>query len=84
MEIGSVVYSKQGHEKGRAYIVVGHNSDCNALVCDGAYRKLSNPKSKNPKHLKFKGEVEADVRILMEEGKLQDSHLICMLKKYIN
>ncbi len=84
MEIGSVVYSKQGHEKGRAYIVVGHSENGNALVCDGRYRKIDNPKEKNPKHLKFKGEIESDVLNLLKEGKLQDSNLICMLKKYIN
>ncbi len=50
MEIGTVVRSTAGRDKGYLLCVVGEESGC-ILVCDGKERPLNHPKKKNPKHL---------------------------------
>ena len=50
MERGLIVKSKAGKDKGQFYIVLDIKGG-RVYVSDGKLRKLSNPKSKNPKHL---------------------------------
>lgn len=50
MEVGLVVCSLSGHDKGLYMVVVG-NTPNGVLVCDGKERRLENPKLKNVKHL---------------------------------
>ena len=50
MEKGRIVKSTAGKDKAQFYIVVDFK-DNRAYVSDGKNRKLSNPKSKNPRHL---------------------------------
>lgn len=50
MEKGRIVKSKAGKDKEQFYIVTDIKDD-RVYVSDGKLRKLSNPKSKNPKHL---------------------------------
>ena len=49
MEIGRVVCSVSGHDKGLYMVVVGNTAD-GVLVCDGKERPLQNPKLKNVKY----------------------------------
>jgi ribosomal protein L14E/L6E/L27E len=49
MDIGTIVISKAGRDKGRYAVVVGY--DGYALIADGKERPLANPKRKNPKHI---------------------------------
>ena len=46
---GSFCKSIAGHDKDCCYIIVENNGMLK--VCDGKYRKLTNPKVKNIKHL---------------------------------
>lgn len=83
MEIGSVVYSKSGHDKSEAYLVIGVEEKTGYLVLvDGARRPLENPKRKNPKHLKYLGENIPDAVEKYKEAKLRDSDLVWLLKPY--
>ncbi len=50
MDIGCVVCSISGHDKGIFMVVVGKTPD-GVLVCNGKERPLQNPKIKNIKHL---------------------------------
>lgn len=50
IEIGSVVISKAGRDKGYFLFVKDMASD-GVLVCDGKERPIERPKKKNPKHL---------------------------------
>ena len=51
-EIGSVVRSLAGRDKGRFLVIVRVESDGkNVYVCDGKERPISRPKPKNPMHL---------------------------------
>lgn len=50
MEVGQVVKSVAGHDKGELLVIAGFEKT-QVLVCDGKHRKLEKPKCKNPKHL---------------------------------
>ena len=49
--IGTVCTSRAGHDKGRAFLIVGVYDDNHVLICDGETRKLSRPKKKKLMHL---------------------------------
>ena len=49
--IGRVCTSRAGHDKGRAFLIVGIYDDNHVLICDGDTRKLSQPKKKKLQHL---------------------------------
>jgi len=51
IERGTVVVSAAGRDKTQLMVVVSLNGN-RVEVCDGKQRPLTNPKSKNPKHLK--------------------------------
>ncbi|MCL1823123.1 MAG: KOW domain-containing RNA-binding protein [Oscillospiraceae bacterium] len=50
MEIGTIIKSISGHDKGSFYAVVGFEKQT-PLIADGRRRKLEKPKKKNPKHI---------------------------------
>ncbi len=52
-QIGDVVESLLGHDQNRLFIVVGIDKSGFIAIIDGKYREKSNPKLKNPKHLKL-------------------------------
>ncbi len=54
MEIGNIVCSLAGHDKGIYYLVI-EKSEKGIAVCDGKHHKLVSPKLKNEKHLVFTG-----------------------------
>lgn len=54
MKTGTVVISQKGHDKDNFYVVIGKEENL-VLLCDGKSKKLSNPKRKNPTHLKETG-----------------------------
>ena len=47
-----VVMSLAGHDGGKLFMVTGGNED-RLLLCDGRNRKLENPKSKSPRHVRL-------------------------------
>lgn len=51
-EVGRIVISKQGRDKGRAFIISEVINDSFVMLVDGDLRKLSKPKLKKIKHLK--------------------------------
>ena len=56
IQVGEIVLSKAGHDKGELFLVkeiVGEY----ALICDGKTRKASKPKKKKIKHLFKTGQV---------------------------
>jgi len=51
-EIGRVVISKKGKDKGTFYVIIGKDALNNRVyVADGKHRSITRPKPKNPKHL---------------------------------
>ncbi|MGN0795462.1 MAG: RNA-binding protein [Christensenellales bacterium] len=57
MELGQVVYSKQGRDSGRYYAVVEIVDKDYVRIADGKLRRIKSPKLKKIKHLKTKGET---------------------------
>jgi ribosomal protein L14E/L6E/L27E len=55
-EVGSVVRSTAGRDKGYLLCVAGEESGC-ILVCDGKERPLERPKKKRPKHVELLAQV---------------------------
>lgn len=50
IKVGSVVFSKAGHDKGAVLLVVGVENGY-AYVSDGRLRRIEKPKKKKLKHL---------------------------------
>ena len=50
-KVGDIVESLYGHDQNRLFIVVGIDKNGYLAIIDGRYRKVDNPKIKNPKHL---------------------------------
>ncbi|MDD4169182.1 MAG: KOW domain-containing RNA-binding protein [Desulfotomaculaceae bacterium] len=53
VQIGHLVSSIKGRDRGKYYLVVDILSQSMVLVADGEERKVENPKRKNIKHLHF-------------------------------
>lgn len=49
--IGTVCTSRAGHDKGRAFLIVGVYDDNHVLISDGETRKIARPKKKKLMHL---------------------------------
>ena len=49
--IGRVCTSRAGHDKGRAFLIVGIFDENHVLLSDGETRKLARPKKKKLSHL---------------------------------
>ena len=52
MELGRLAISRQGHDKGRVFAVVGMVDERFVLIADGDTRKAEHPKKKQVKHLR--------------------------------
>lgn len=67
LEIGRVVISKRGKDKGAFYVVVGKDESGNRVyVADGRSRKIARPKKKNPKHLQLTNWFFPELRECLE------------------
>ncbi len=76
IELGRVVVSRAGRDKGRPMIVVALSSPGYASVADGALRKLAAPKKKKLMHVTPRPELISSIRDkLMGGGHLLDSDL---------
>ena len=45
------VVSLAGHDRGRFFLVIGTEGE-RLLLCDGKNRRMDNPKSKSPRHVR--------------------------------
>ena len=81
-QIGQVVYSKSGHDKGDVQMVVGIEGEF-LLLADGKRRKLEKPKRKKKMHVQPTFYVENDVAAKLQTGAyLLDADIKKALKKY--
>ena len=74
-EIGRVVYSTQGRDEGRYFIVVEMADENHVLLCDGQTRKLDHPKKKKLIHIKAKPCKMEEYMQLKETNTLQDASI---------
>jgi len=52
MEVGQVVVSTAGHDRGRTFVVVGVVDETTVLIADGRTRTMDRPKKKKIRHLR--------------------------------
>ena len=74
IEVGRVVISKAGRDRGRAFLVVGEVDDDFMMVANGALRKMDHQKKKRRKHLKPTGRVVEALRERLSQGKPVEDH----------
>ena len=81
-QIGQVVYSKSGHDKGDVQMIVGMEGDF-LLLADGRRRKLEKPKRTKKMHVQPTLSVEAEVAAKLQQGAyVLDADIKKALKKY--
>lgn len=82
LQIGCVVYSKMGRDRGSYYMVVKTEGEC-VYIADGELRKLSHPKRKNIKHIKSNGVTLSVIADKIVSGKkVFDSEVKSALRIY--
>ena len=62
MEVGRVVLSKAGRDRGHVFVVLAVLDECHVAIANGCQRKVDNPKKKKIKHLAAKPEVLEEIR----------------------
>lgn len=81
IDVGSVVLSKQGRDKGNYFLVTSVGNGFVMLV-DGGARKFASPKKKNVKHVSDSGvKLEAIAQKLAEGKKVFDSEVKSALRQ---
>ena len=68
-DVGRIVLSKQGHDKGRWFMVVQGLDEKHVLIADGDSRKLQKPKKKQKKHLRPKPVKALEIAELLQADK---------------
>ena len=74
VELGSIVISKAGRDRGRPFLVVGVVDDDFVMVANGALRKMDRQKKKRRKHLKPTGRVVAELKQRLSQAKPVEDH----------
>ena len=85
-KVGQIVQSIQGHDKGQLYTVVDVLKD-RVLICDGEFKLLDKPKSKNMIHIKGHNYIDSEIATKIKNGlKINDQmiyHSIVKFKKLV-
>ena len=74
IEVGSVVISKAGRDRGRIFLVIEEVDADFVRIANGELRKLDRLKKKRRKHLKPTGAVVQALRDRVSEGKTVEDH----------
>lgn len=81
VEIGRVVLSRSGRDKGRAFLIVEVIESPYVLIVDGGLRRLAKPKKKKLKHLDLQPMVLENIQEKLTQGKkVFDAELRSALK----
>jgi len=67
--VGMVVSSRMGRDKDKLFLVAAVVSPEFVMLVDGKYRKLSKPKLKRWKHVRFSGHMLESIAAKIETGK---------------
>jgi len=83
LELGQIVRSKAGRDKGRVFVVVGKVDEQHVLIADGDLRKIEKPKKKKYKHLQKYNEVVHEIREKLKKGEtLTNEEIRKLLEPY--
>ena len=80
-QIGQIVFSKSGRDKGMAFIVLSTEGEY-VYLADGKLRLISQPKKKKLKHVQPTNTVNAAIAALADKGRLLDSDLRKVLAEF--
>lgn len=81
---GQVVYSKNGRDKGRPFVVLSVEGDY-LYLADGKLRTLEKPKRKKIKHIQPTNFVNKTMqKKLKEQSYILNADIIKLLKEYSN
>ena len=84
-ELGRIVLSRQGHDKGKAFVVVGLVDERYVLIADGDSRKLAKPKKKQARHLTATPHAATEILdAIRKQAQTADSELRKALKTYLS
>lgn len=72
-ELGVIATSRAGHDRGRAFVIVGREGSEYLHLADGNTRRIEQPKKKKLRHVRLEPTVAEDVRKLLIEGKPVDN-----------
>lgn len=67
INLGQVVYSKAGRDKGRKFIVIEILDESFVLVTDGDLRRIEKPKKKKIKHLELTKEIVEPINMKLNK-----------------
>lgn len=87
VEVGRVVFSRAGRDKGKYFIIVDIIDEQYVNISDGDLRRLASPKKKKTKHLEMKPEVLENIKEKLQTGrKVFDAELRSAIKalRYFN
>lgn len=76
IQVGHVVQSIQGRDKGRLMVVIDIIDDEYALLVDGSLRRLDKPKKKKVKHFVSTGLISEEIRQRVLSDKKMNNALI--------
>lgn len=77
-----MVYSKNGRDKGEAFLIVAIEGEY-LFLADGKRRKLEKPKKKKAIHVQKVNKIDADIKNKIENNMyLLDSDLRSALKRF--
>ena len=66
--IGTVCVSRAGHDKGRAFLIVGVYDENHVLLSDGETRKLPKPKKKKLSHVHIEPHFAKEIAKCLNSG----------------
>lgn len=76
IQVGHVVQSIQGRDRGRVMVVIDIIDDEYALLVDGSLRRLDKPKKKKVKHFVSTGLISQEIRQRVLSDKKMNNALI--------
>ncbi|MBP1760835.1 MAG: hypothetical protein H6Q64_377 [Firmicutes bacterium] len=74
--LGRLVYSLNGRDQGRPFVIIRIVNERYVIVSDGDTRKIENPKMKNVKHLQYTKIKANEVIDYLNRGEVPDNHII--------
>lgn len=74
--LGRIVYSRNGRDNGRPFVIIRIVNERYVIVSDGVTRKIENPKMKNVKHLQFTKLKANEVLDYLNRGEIPENHII--------
>jgi ribosomal protein L14E/L6E/L27E len=74
--LGRLVYSLNGRDQGRPFVIIRIVNERYVIVSDGDKRKIENPKMKNVKHLQYTKIKANEVIDYLNRGEVPDNHII--------